>query len=87
MELLTFTFFPRSATILLVVWSANSDGALTSKASSNVNLLNDDTYQQWDCATVIMSAFGQIDQGVHKEIFDLLNKESVSGVHSGRTSL
>ena len=33
-----------------------------------------------------MSAFGQIDQGVHKEIFDLLNEESVSGVRSGRTN-
>ena len=41
-------FYPSSATILLVVWSANSDGsALTSMASSKVNLLNDDTYQ-WD---------------------------------------
>ena len=34
----------QSAMILLVVWSANSNGsALTSKGSSKVNLLNDDT--------------------------------------------
>ena len=52
-------------TILLVVWSANSDGsALTSKASTKVNLLNGDTYR-WDCETVIVSSFGQIEQGVN----------------------
>ena len=34
----TFIFFPSSATILLVVWSANGNGSdLTSKASSKVN--------------------------------------------------
>ena len=38
------SLLPQSTTILLVVWSANSDGsALTSKASSKVNLLNNDT--------------------------------------------
>ena len=59
-ELLIFTFFPSSATILLVVWSANGDGysALT---SPKVNLLSDDTYQ-WNWA---VSSFGQIEQGVH----------------------
>ena len=54
-------FFPSSATILLVVWSANSDVMVvlfTSNASSNslnngdapfqVNLLIDDTYR-WNC--------------------------------------
>ena len=51
----SFNFFPTSATILLVVWSANSDGsALTSKASSKVNLLSDNTYR-WDCATALVS--------------------------------
>ena len=35
-ELLTFTFFSSSATILLVVWSANGNNALTSKASPKV---------------------------------------------------
>ena len=35
----------QSTTILLVVWSANGDGsAITSRASSKVNLLNDATY-------------------------------------------
>ena len=48
-----------------------------------VNLLNDDIYQ-WNCATVIVSSFGQIEQGVD---YILLNEESVSGVHSGRASL
>ena len=41
----SFIFFPSSATILLVVWSANGDAmisALTSNVSSN--LQNDDTY-------------------------------------------
>ena len=39
-------FFPNSAMILFVVWFANGDGSvLTSKASSKVNLLNDDTYR------------------------------------------
>ena len=48
--------------ILLVVWSVNGNGsALTSKASSRVNFLNDDTYQ-W---TVIVSSFRQIEQGAH----------------------
>ena len=37
---------------------------VTFKASSKVNLLNDDTYRS-DCATVIMSYFRQIEQGVH----------------------
>ena len=48
--------------ILLVVWSVNGNGsALTSKASSRVNFLNDDTYK-W---TVIVSSFRQIEQGAH----------------------
>ena len=58
--------FPSFATILLVVWYAKASGdcsALPSKASS-VNLLNDDTYQ-WNCVTVIVSFFGQIEKGVH----------------------
>ena len=49
-------FFSSSAAILLVVWSANG--------SSKVNLLNDDTYR-CDSATIIMSSFGQIEQGAH----------------------
>ena len=52
---------------MCVVWSTTGGGsysALTFKASSKVNLLNDDTYRS-DCATVIMSYFGQIEQGVH----------------------
>ena len=68
--------------ILLVVWSANSGGsALTFKASSKVNLLNDDIYR-WNYATVIVSSFGQIE--VH---IDLFNEERISGAHSGRASL
>ena len=59
-----------SPTILLIVWSANSDAMVvlfTSKASSNslnncgtpfqVNLQNDDTYR-WNCAA---SSYGQIE--------------------------
>ena len=65
-EFLTFTFFPSSVTILLVVWSANGHSIvlLPSKASSKVNLLSDDTYR-WNWATVIVSSFGQIEQGAH----------------------
>ena len=37
---------------------------LLPKASSKVNLLNDDTYRRV-CATAIVSSFGQIEQGVH----------------------
>ena len=49
----------------LIVWSANNnDSALTSKASSKVNLLNDDNYR-WVCANVIVLSFGQIEQGAH----------------------
>ena len=45
-ELLIFTFFPSSAMILLVLWSADGNSsALTSKASSKVNSLNDDSYR------------------------------------------
>ena len=47
--------------ILLVVWSASGNGsALTSK----VSLLNDDTYRIV-CATVIVSSFGEIEQGAY----------------------
>ena len=57
--------FPQFATILLVVWSAKGDGsALTSKASSKVKLLNDDICQ-WVSATIIVSSFKQVEQGVH----------------------
>ena len=41
-------FFPSSAAILFVVWSANSNYS----ASSRVNLLNDDAYRL-DSATII----------------------------------
>ena len=45
------------------VWSANGKGsALTSKASSNINLLNNDTYRLV-CTTIIVRSFGQIEQG------------------------
>ena len=71
---------PQSATILLVVWSANDGSALTSK----VNLLTYNTYR-WVCATVIASSFGQIEQGAH--YIKKFNEESVSGVRSGRASL
>ena len=54
--------FPSSAVILLVVWSA--DGDCSVGASSKVNLLNDDIYR-CDSATIIMSSFEQIEQGVH----------------------
>ena len=50
-----FTFFPSSATLVLVVWSANGDGSYLSVLVSRVNcpyfsedssnLLNDDTYR------------------------------------------
>ena len=48
---------------LLVVWSANGNGsALSSKASSKVNLLNDDHYRLVS-VTIIVSSFKQIEQG------------------------
>ena len=51
--------------ILLVVWFENGDcSALTSKASSKVNFLNDYTHR-WVCVTVIVLSFGQIEQGAH----------------------
>ena len=62
--LLIFTFFPSSATILLIVWSANGDGSTSTKASFKVKLLNDDTYQL-DSVTIIVSSFRQIEQGAH----------------------
>ena len=56
---------PQSAMILLVVWGAKGDGsARTSKASSKVCLLNDDTLLMGLC-NCNESAFGQIDQGAH----------------------
>ena len=55
---------------------------------SKVNLLNDDTYR-CDSATIIMSSFGQIEQGaiLNKEILNSINEESISGAHSCRASL
>ena len=77
-----------SATILLVVWSANDDGnALTSEASSKVNSLKDNT------SDGILQPYSVILQTnrerctLKKEILNLLNKESVCGVHSGGASL
>ena len=52
-------FFPSSAVVLLVVWSANGDGS----GSSKVNLPSNNPYG-CDSATIIMSSFGQIEQGV-----------------------
>ena len=54
-------------------------------ATLQVNLLNDDTYQL-NCVT---SSYVQIEIrcALNMEILDLLNEESVSGVHSGRASL
>ena len=54
-------FFPSFAVILLVVWCGNSDCS----DSSKVYLLNDDTYQ-CDYVTIIMSSFGQLEQGAHQ---------------------
>ena len=64
--------------ILLVVWSANGDGsAFTSKTSSKINLLNDDTYQ-------LVYATVTVDKcAIYKKILDLLDEESVSGACSG----
>ena len=53
---------PLSATILLVVWSAKGDdSALTSKASSKVNLLNYDTYD--GLVLVLEVAFLSLQRG------------------------
>ena len=59
-------FFPSSATTMLVVWCLPTAtvSAHTFKAKSKVNLQNDDTYR-WNCAAVIVSSFGQIEQGAH----------------------
>ena len=53
-------FLPSSAATLLVVQSVNGDCSVSSK----VNLINDDPYS-CDSVTIIMSSFGQIEQGVH----------------------
>ena len=83
-ELLTFTFFPSSAAILLVVWSANGDCSVLPRPVPKVNLLNDDTYR-WDSATVIVTNRARC--ALNKDILDLLNEENVSGARSGRSSL
>ena len=51
--------------ILLVVWSANADGsALYFQGKFQGQFYkNDDTYRSWDRATIIVSSFGQIEQG------------------------
>ena len=74
-ELLTFTFFPSSTMIVIVVWSANGDGsALTSKASSKVNFLNEDT-GLCDRKYVIFRT-NRARCPLKKEIFDLINEEA-----------
>ena len=73
--------------ILLVVWSANGNSSvLTSKASFKVNLLNDDTYRGV-CATVIVSSFGELEQGAPYIEKSLIYEETVSGMRSGRAVL
>ena len=54
-------FFPSSAAILLVVWSADD----ICSASSKVNLLNNDTYRCDSATIIIMLSFGQIEHGAH----------------------
>ena len=56
-------FFPSSATIVLVVRSANGDATVVLLLPRSI-LLNDDTYR-WNCATLIVPSFGQIEQGAH----------------------
>ena len=88
MELAThLPFSPSSAMILLIVWSAfDDDSALTSKTSSKVNWLNDDTYH---CVfvTVLVSSTNRAMCALYKDILHLLNEESISGARSGRASL
>ena len=55
--------FPSSATICLLSGLPMAMVVLL-PASYKVNLLNDDSYRL-DSATVIMSSFGQIEQGAH----------------------
>ena len=76
-----------SATILLVVWSANGSGsALSSYASSKVNLLNDIPIGFCDHNCIIPWT-NRVSCAINKEILDLLNEESISEVRSGRSSL
>ena len=76
-ELLTFTFFPSPQRFCLLfgLQTAELVSALTSKTSSKVYLLNDNTYW-WVCVTIIVSFFGEIEQGVRY----LLTEESIFGV-------
>ena len=62
-----------------VVWSAhgNSISALTSKTSSKVNLLNDDTMSLCDHNCVILQT-NRARYTLNMKILDLINKESVS---------
>ena len=62
-ELLTFTFFLSSATILLVVWSDNGDGIvllLPWQVPRSVTILADGIERP-----ITVSSFGQIEQGAH----------------------
>ena len=70
------------ATILLVVWSANSDGSATSKASLKVMMIL--SVCNRNC---VILRTNRARCALNKEIFDLLNEESVSGESSGRASL
>ena len=81
-------FFPSSAAILLVVWSANGDCSAP-QASSVVNLLNDHTYR---CNVILRPyyIFHRTNRArcvLNMDILDLLNVESISEARSSRASL
>ena len=58
---------------------------LHSKASSKVNLLNDDTLPMEFCDLILQT--NRVRCALYMEILDVLNEESVSGAPSGRASL
>ena len=84
----SLSILPCSATILLVVWSANGDGLVVLLCTSKVNLLSGRylPMELSDCNYVILQT-NRVRCALNRKIFNLLNEESVSGESSGRACL
>ena len=77
------SFLSQFSKIMLIVWSANGDGTVTTLTTSKARK----RYLPMHLCGQLRHPSGQIEQGAqYIRIIDLFNDESVSGESSRRTS-